>query len=190
MATPKTEVKPTPVKRVGTAAEKKPQPKVAETKKIEAVSKSKAAGKPEAKAEVKKAEEKKKSASANNQPPVKEARTAAAAKKEPVKTLEKPAESTAAKAQAKKAPVKRVDTTKPVVASAPQLKSAGKTVYHVTKREKDGREWKVFIQGSDKVIKLFPTQAAALEYARGLCANKNDGSYVLLHGLDGKIRKY
>ena len=38
-----------------------------------------------------------------------------------------------------------------------------KTIYHVTKRENDGREWKVFIQGSTKVIKLFPTQSEALE---------------------------
>ena len=65
-----------------------------------------------------------------------------------------------------------------------------KTIYHVTKREKDGREWKVFIQGSTKVIKLFPTQLEALEYAKHLCKNKNDGSYILLHGLDGKIRKF
>ena len=66
----------------------------------------------------------------------------------------------------------------------------GKTCYHVSKRENDGREWKVFIQGSSKVIKLFPTQAEALEYAKHLCKNKDDGSYVMLHGLDGKIRKY
>ena len=65
-----------------------------------------------------------------------------------------------------------------------------KTTYHVTKRENVGREWKVFIEGSTKVIKLFPTQLEALEYAKHLCKNKNDGSYVLLHGLDGKIRKY
>ena len=65
-----------------------------------------------------------------------------------------------------------------------------KTIYHVTKRENDGREWKVFIQGSSKVIKLFPTQLEALEYAKNLCKNKDDGSYVVLHGLDGKIRKY
>ena len=65
-----------------------------------------------------------------------------------------------------------------------------KTVYHVSKRENDGREWKVFIQGSTKEIKLFPTQLEALEYAKNLCKNKNDGSYVMLHGLDGKIRKY
>lgn len=64
------------------------------------------------------------------------------------------------------------------------------TIYHVTKRENDGREWKVFIQGSDKVIKLFPTQQEALDYATQLAKNKNDGSSVRLHGLDGKIRKY
>lgn len=64
------------------------------------------------------------------------------------------------------------------------------TIYHVTKRENDGREWKVFIQGSDKVIKLFPTQQEALDYATQLAKNKNDGSTVRLHGLDGKMRKY
>ena len=64
------------------------------------------------------------------------------------------------------------------------------TIYHVTKRENDGREWKVFIQGSDKVIKLFPTQQEALEYATKLAKNKNDGSSVRLHGLHGKMRKY
>ena len=65
-----------------------------------------------------------------------------------------------------------------------------KTVYHVSKRENDGREWKVFIQGSNKVIKLFDTQADALAYAKSLCKNKDNGSYVVLHGLDGKIRKF
>lgn len=65
-----------------------------------------------------------------------------------------------------------------------------KTIYHVSKRDNDGREWKVFIQGSDKVIKLFKTQKEALDYAQALCKNKNDGSTVMLHGLDGKMRKY
>ena len=70
--------------------------------------------------------------------------------------------------------------------------AAEKTAYHVSKRDDvaGSREWKVFIQGSTKVIKLFPTQKEALDYALSLCKNKNDGSYVLLHGLDGKMRKY
>ncbi|MDE7161769.1 MAG: DUF2188 domain-containing protein [Anaeroplasmataceae bacterium] len=64
-----------------------------------------------------------------------------------------------------------------------------KTIYHVSKRDNNGREWKVFIQGSTRVIKLFDTQAEALAYAKSLCKNKNDGSTVMLHGLDGKMRK-
>ena len=79
--------------------------------------------------------------------------------------------------------------TKKVEATT-EVKKAGKTCYHVSKRENDGREWKVFIQGSTKVIKLFDTQLEALNYAKQLCKNKDDGSYVMLHGLDGKIRKY
>ncbi|MDE5715903.1 MAG: DUF2188 domain-containing protein [Anaeroplasmataceae bacterium] len=64
-----------------------------------------------------------------------------------------------------------------------------KTIYHVSKRDNNGREWKVFIQGSTRVIKLFDTQAEALAYAKSLCKNKNDGGTVMLHGLDGKMRK-
>ena len=104
----------------------------------------------------------------------------------------------AAKAEATKKPtpkpkkpadLSKMETTTNPNAN-PKTTSTGKTAYHVSKRDNDGREWKVFIQGSDKVIKLFKTQADALEYARGLAKNKDDGSYVLLHGLDGKIRKY
>ena len=78
----------------------------------------------------------------------------------------------------------------PKAVNQPKTTSTGKTAYHVSKRDNDGREWKVFIQGSDKVIKLFDTQKEALEYAKTLAKNKDDGSYVILHGLDGKIRKY
>lgn len=75
---------------------------------------------------------------------------------------------------------------------AAKTTSTGKTIYHVSKRgeTKADRVWKVFIQGSDKVIKLFDTQQEALDYAKQLADNKNDGSTVMLHGLDGKIRKY
>ena len=67
--------------------------------------------------------------------------------------------------------------------------NGNKKIYHVSKREKDGREWKIFIQGSDKVIKLCDTQEEALKIAKTFA--KNDGNAtVILHGLDGKIRKY
>ncbi len=114
--------------------------------------------------------------------------TQAPAKKAPAKsttttkTAAKPATKTTAKPAAKPQ-AKAVVTAKPTP-------TTGKTAYHVSKRDNDGREWKVFIQGSNKVIKLFGTQQEALDYAKSLCKNKDDGSYVLLHGLDGKIRKF
>ena len=188
MAAPKKEVKPTPVKRVSSPTVKKSQPKVSETKKIETKSTlvAKKTTKPVAKAE------EKKPIKVETKKPV----TKIVVKKEPTKPVKKvevkkeEPKKEVVKASAKKPAAKRVDVTKPVVATAPQPKTTGKTVYHVTKREKDGREWKVFIQGSNKVIKLFGTQVEALDFAKGLCLSKNDGSYVLLHGLDGKIRKY
>lgn len=63
-----------------------------------------------------------------------------------------------------------------------------KVVYHVSKRENDGREWKVFQAGSTKVIKLFPTQKEAEAYAKELVKNRNDGSSYIVHGLDGKMK--
>ena len=116
--------------------------------------------------------------------------TKAPAKKAPAKTTTaketKPAAKPAAKSTAKpaaKPAAKVVTAKKPADASS-------KTAYHVSKRDDNGREWKVFIQGSNKVIKLFNTQQEALNYAKSLCKNKDDGSYVLLHGLDGKMRKF
>ena len=109
-----------------------------------------------------------------------------AVKKETTKkaVTKKEAPKKEAKPAAKKEAPKKVIITTPV-----KKQASNKTVYHVSKRDNDGREWKVFIEGSEKVIKLFNTQAEALAYAKSLISNKDDGSYVKLHGLDGKIRK-
>lgn len=90
-------------------------------------------------------------------------------------------------------PKKAVDMSKMVMTTKkPAAATSGKTVYHVSKRgeTREDRVWKVFIQESNKVIKLFDYQEEALEYAKQLAKNKNDGSYVILHGLNGKIRKF
>ena len=87
---------------------------------------------------------------------------------------------------------KPVDMSKMVMTAKPKKDTGGKTVYHVSKRgeTREDRVWKVFIQESNKVIKLFDYQEEALEYAKQLAKNKKDGSYVILHGLNGKIRKH
>lgn len=99
-------------------------------------------------------------------------------KPKPKTSSAKPATKTTTKA----APVK--------VAAEKKTTASKATVYHVSKRDNNGREWKVFIEKSTKPIKIFDTQADALKYANSLAKNKDDGSYVVLHGLDGKIRKY
>ena len=87
---------------------------------------------------------------------------------------------------------KPVDMSKMVMTAKPKKDTGGKTVYHVSKRgeTREDRVWKVFIQESNKVLQSFDYQEEALEYAKQLAKNKKDGSYVILHGLNGKIRKY
>ena len=106
----------------------------------------------------------------------------ATTKKDEKKTA-KPAAKAAPKKDDKKA---AKPAAKPAVKAAPK-KEDPSHVYHVSKRKEDSK-WKVFNAGSDKVIKLFATQAEALAFAKDL-AKKNDGS-VMLHGLDGKLRKF
>lgn len=55
-------------------------------------------------------------------------------------------------------------------------------VYHVSKRASDGK-WQVFIQGSDKVIKLFSTKVEAEEYCEQMA--KNQGATLLVHKSKG-----
>ena len=43
-----------------------------------------------------------------------------------------------------------------------EAKKEGRKIYHVAKREKDGK-WALKIQGSDTVIKLFDTKKEAEE---------------------------
>ena len=61
-------------------------------------------------------------------------------------------------------------------------KETGIKVYHVSKREKDGK-WQVFISGSDKVIKLFDTKVEAEEYCKKMAINQ--GATLQVHDSKG-----
>ena len=63
-------------------------------------------------------------------------------------------------------------------------KTAAKN-YHVSKNE-DGK-WQVKFAGGEKAIKLFDTQAEAIDYAKQLAKNQ-DGN-ITIHKRDGKLRK-
>ena len=109
-----------------------------------------------------------------------------------VTVVSKPKPKAAAKPESKAETktAKATKVSKPVKLDVEKKTTFKGTIYHVSKRENNGREWKVFIEKSAKPIKIFDTQAEALKFAQDLTKNKADGSYVVLHGLDGKIRKF
>lgn len=69
-------------------------------------------------------------------------------------------------------------------APAKEKKEAARN-YHIAKRP-DGK-WQVKFAGGEKAIKLFSTQAEAIEYAKKLAKNQ-EGS-ISIHKKDGKLRK-
>ncbi|MDE7330360.1 MAG: DUF2188 domain-containing protein [Clostridia bacterium] len=59
-------------------------------------------------------------------------------------------------------------------------------VYHISKRKEDGK-WQIKAEGGARAIKLFATQAEALEYGKQLAINQD--ARIMLHKLDGSFRK-
>lgn len=57
--------------------------------------------------------------------------------------------------------------------------------HHVVKNPKGG--WSVKRGGTSKASKVFDTQADAINYARDV--SKNQGSELIIHGKDGRIRR-
>ncbi|MDF2452775.1 MAG: hypothetical protein K0S26_2279 [Bacteroidota bacterium] len=55
---------------------------------------------------------------------------------------------------------------------------------HVTKHEEG---WQIKGAGNEKATKVVPTQKEAIEIAREIA--KNQGSELIIHGTDGKIRQ-
>lgn len=101
-------------------------------------------------------------------------------KKKNKKVEEKPAP----KASAKAAPKKEVKKTSAKAAPKKEERDLSNATrsYHVAKRE-DGK-WQVKYAGGQKAIKLFDTQAEAVEYTKKM-ANNQDGA-MLVHNSKGK----
>ena len=64
----------------------------------------------------------------------------------------------------------------------PKKEPSGKRVYHVSKRS-DGM-WAVKFAGGEKAIKLFMTQAEAVDYTKKM--SKNQKGAMLIHNSKGK----
>lgn len=64
-------------------------------------------------------------------------------------------------------------------------KSASK-IYHISKRKEDNK-WQVKAAGADKALKLFLTQAEAIEFAKKTAGNQE--AKIMIHKEDGTFRR-
>ena len=88
--------------------------------------------------------------------------------------------TTAAKSTAKTAPVKKE------VKPAPNAEDPAPKVYHISKRKED-KKWQVKAEGADKALRLFFTQAEAIEYAKKVAGNQE--GRIVVHKESGGFRK-
>lgn len=137
----------------------------------------------------KKVEEKqpaKKAAPLKKETPEKKVEVKSTAKKEV------PAKKVEVKPAAKKEAPKKIEPKKEVkIETVNDDEEADDTpvsyrIYHISKRKDDGK-WQVKFAKGQKAIKLFRTQAEAIEYAKVLA--ENQGGSIRIHSLKGKIRK-
>lgn len=105
----------------------------------------------------------------------------APAAKPETKKVEKTTKTTKEKTkkEEKPAPAEKPEKTGGVGAN-------GAKIYHISKRKDDGK-WQVKFANGSKAIKLFDTQAEAIEFAKTLAKNQ-EGS-IRIHSVKGKIRK-
>lgn len=118
------------------------------------------------------------------------AETKPADKKE-VKAETKPetksAEKKEVKAEAKaetKAETKSAEKAEAETPEKPQRPTT--KTYHISKRKDDGK-WQVKMSKGAKAIKLFATQAEAIEYAKKLAENQD--ATIMIHKVDGSFRR-
>ena len=124
--------------------------------------------------------------------PIEEEKPVEEAKEEPVQEEEpkpepEPEVKEEPKPEPKPAPVKPAPrpAAKPATPTAVPTATGGPRVYHIAKHPSG--QWSVKLASSNKVIKLFKTQAEAIGYTKGLVESRG-GSYRI-HGVSGKLRK-
>ena len=92
---------------------------------------------------------------------------------------------------AEKSPAKPLSSgkqkTKKTVNYNPNKYKDGIRVYHIARSKFISRYWQVKLAGGEKAIKIFPTQAEAISYAKDLV--KKQGGSIRIHSMKGQLRK-
>ena len=101
---------------------------------------------------------------------------------------EEPQEVEEEKSEKKTATSKTPKTKAPkTAASAPKKYKDGARVYHIARSKFVSRSWQVKLAGGEKAIKIFPTQAEAIDYAKRLV--RSQGGSIRIHSMKGQLRK-
>lgn len=101
---------------------------------------------------------------------------------------EGPQEVEEEKSEKKTATSKTPKTKTPkTAASAPKKYKDGARVYHIARSKFVSRSWQVKLAGGEKAIKIFPTQAEAIDYAKRLV--RSQGGSIRIHSMKGQLRK-
>ena len=101
-------------------------------------------------------------------------------------TAKKPAAKKATSTTAAKKPAAKKATTTKKAADDSKKKVTSSKTYHVSKRKDDGK-WQVKFANGKKALKLFDTQAEAINFAEEKADNQD--ANITIHKVDGKIRK-
>lgn len=92
---------------------------------------------------------------------------------------------------AEKSPAKPASNEKPKskrsVNYNPNKYKDGVRVYHISRSKLMSKYWQVKLAGGEKAIKIFPTQAEAITYAKELV--RKQGGSIRIHSMKGQLRK-
>ena len=84
-------------------------------------------------------------------------------------------------------PAKKAKTSSKSRVSAPKKYKDSARVYHISRSKLVSRSWQVKLAGGERAIKIFPTQAEAIEFAKEL--TRSQGGSIRIHSMKGQLRK-
>ena len=84
-------------------------------------------------------------------------------------------------------PVQKKKTSSKSRVSAPKKYKDAARVYHISRSKFVSRSWQVKLAQGEKAIKIFPTQAEAIDYAKKLV--RSQGGSIRIHSMKGQLRK-
>ena len=90
-------------------------------------------------------------------------------------------------AQEEEKPAENKQKARKTKTSAPKKYKGSARVYHISRVKFVSRQWQVKLATGEKAIKIFDTQAEAIDYAKKL--TRTQGGSIRIHSMKGQLRK-